>query len=262
MGSGGAWTGAAAHLGSPVFFKEDCLHRVYVSSAGAHQIVETRCAGIRSGCGRSAGAVGEELFYASPRGIMAYDGSLPRCVSAALGREPFYDAVGAAAGGRYYVSMRSADGARSLFVLDPETGIWSREDDSPVRYMTACGGEVCWQTEDGALISARGGSGEPEGDFQWSAETGIIGFGTVGKKYVSRFELCLQLAEGGEAECFIEYDSDGVRHSCGRLSGGGPGARLLPVRPVRCGHFRIRLSGRGQLRLYSFSKIYEEGSGL
>lgn len=48
-GSDGPFTGAADYLGSPIFFKEDCLERVYPSASGAHQIVTTRCSGVRPG---------------------------------------------------------------------------------------------------------------------------------------------------------------------------------------------------------------------
>lgn len=35
VGSDGVWTGAVNYLGSPVFFKENCIHRISVSSSGA-----------------------------------------------------------------------------------------------------------------------------------------------------------------------------------------------------------------------------------
>ena len=38
-GTDGKWTGAATLADSPVFFKEDCFHRVYPSASGAHQVV-------------------------------------------------------------------------------------------------------------------------------------------------------------------------------------------------------------------------------
>lgn len=49
-GSDGAFTGAAACLGGVIFFKEDCMERVYPSATGAHQIVTLRCPGVKKGC--------------------------------------------------------------------------------------------------------------------------------------------------------------------------------------------------------------------
>ena len=48
-GSDGAFTGAADYLGNPLFFKENCMERVYPSASGAHQIVTVQCAGVKSG---------------------------------------------------------------------------------------------------------------------------------------------------------------------------------------------------------------------
>ena len=47
-GTDGKWTGAATLADSPVFFKEDCFHRVYPSASGAHQIVVQKCAGVQA----------------------------------------------------------------------------------------------------------------------------------------------------------------------------------------------------------------------
>ena len=62
-GSDGPFTGAADYLGSPLFFKEDCVERVYPSAAGAHQIVTVRCPGVRKGSGRSLQTVEGVLYY-------------------------------------------------------------------------------------------------------------------------------------------------------------------------------------------------------
>ena len=40
IGSDGRWTGAVNYQGYPLFFKEDRMHKVYVSASGAHRIQE------------------------------------------------------------------------------------------------------------------------------------------------------------------------------------------------------------------------------
>ena len=52
-GSDGKFTGAADYLGSPLFFKENCVERVYPSANGAHQIVTVQCPGVKDGSGGS-----------------------------------------------------------------------------------------------------------------------------------------------------------------------------------------------------------------
>ena len=43
-------------------------------------------------------------------------------------------------------------------------------------------------------------------------------------------------------------------------SGAGTGHFLFPVRPHRCDHLQLRLSGQGEMRLLSISRILETGS--
>ena len=95
---------------------------------------------------------------------------------------------------------------------------------------------------------------------KWAAETGLIGYTTVEQKYVSRFNLRMLLPRGSRADMYIQYDSDGVWHHCGHMEGVGTKSFLLPVRPRRCDHFRLRIEGEGEVRVYSFAKILETGS--
>ncbi len=37
---------------------------------------------------------------------------------------------------------------------------------------------------------------------------------------------------------------------------------LLPIVPRRCDHMRLRVSGRGEMRLYSLSRVLERGSDI
>ena len=71
-GSDGPFTGAADYLGSPLFFKEDCVERVYPSAAGAHQIVTVRCPGVfrrwRACCTTTAAAAYMPLTAVCPSG--------------------------------------------------------------------------------------------------------------------------------------------------------------------------------------------------
>ena len=72
-GSDGPFTGAADYLGSPIFFKEDCLERVYPSASGAHQIVTTRCSGVRRGDWRSVQVVDGKLYFSTGDSAAYFD---------------------------------------------------------------------------------------------------------------------------------------------------------------------------------------------
>lgn len=48
-------------------------------------------------------------------------------------------------------------------------------------------------------------------------------YGLVGKKYVSRINLRMQLPKGSSVDFWVQYDSDGVWRHCGHIEGRGCG---------------------------------------
>lgn len=263
VGTDGKWTGAITHLGYPIFFKENVFHKVYISSAGAHQITDVACRGVQDGCANSLAIVGERLYYRSRSGIMMYDGSLPVSVSDALGGEKYYDASAGAIDDKYYVSMKDASDHWHMFVLDTAKGLWHREDGTHSIGFTRAGNELYYIDYDtNKLMTVNGSVGTAEDTVEWNATTGIIGYTTVEQKYVSRFNIRMKLPTGSKADMYIQYDSDGIWHHCGHMEGVGTKTFMLPVRPRRCDHFQFRIDGKGDVRVYSLSKIFEAGSDV
>lgn len=261
VGTDGKWTGATTHLGYPIFFKENVMHKVYISSTGAHQIVDTACRGVQEGCSNSLRVVNETLFYKSRAGICAYDGSLPQAVSDVLGNEKYSDAVAGAIENKYYVSMKDAAGKWHMFVLDTNKGLWHREDSTHAMIFSRCGDELYYIDADTyALMAINGTAGQLESKVKWSATTGLIGYTDVEQKYISRFNLRMRLPKGSKCDMYIMYDSDGIWNHAGHMTGVGTKTFMLPVRPRRCDHFALRIEGEGDIAVYSFSKILEIGS--
>ena len=261
VGTDGPWTGAVTHLGYPIFFKENVLHKVYISATGAHKIADTACRGVQSGSHKSLVVVNERLYYKSVTDICVYDGSLPTSVSPQFGTERYFDAVGGFIGDKYYVSMRDSRNAWHLFVYDTAKGFWHREDETQALCFARCKGDLYYiDAKSKALMCTGGSEGEPESLVNWSATTGLQGYNTVEQKYVSRFNLRMKLPIGSQADIYIQYDSDGIWQHSGHIEGVGTKTFMLPVRPRRCDHFQIKLEGKGAVRIYSFAKVLEQGS--
>lgn len=259
-GSDGQFTGAIAHLGYPLFFKENCLEKVYPSATGAHQIVTTECRGVQKGCWRSLQIVNETLYYKSREGVCAYTGALPVGVSSAFGDVKYRDARGGALGNRYFISMTSDDGW-SLFTYDTAKKLWHREDDTCAMFFTEKDGELYFIDEgDNTLRCVMGTDGEKEEDFEWSVESGVIGFEDSEHKYLSHFVFRAALAPGACLHLDILYDEDKSWTKRGTYNNCGLRSFVLPVMPRRCDHLRFRLRGKGEMKLYSIAKIKEKGS--
>ena len=107
-----------------------------------------------------------------------------------------------------------------------------------------------------------GSEGEVEEDFDWKVDTGNIGYDSPDKKYLSRFNLRMNISQGTVVRAYIQYDSDGIWESKGTVKGNTLGTFTLPIAPKRCDHCKIRLEGRGDFKLYSIAKILEDGSDV
>ena len=261
VGSDGPWTGAVNYLGYPMFFKENRIHRVSISSVGAHQISETVCRGVQPGSSESLQVVNETLFYKSRADVCIYQGGFPSSISTPLGDEMYSNAAAGAIGDRYYISMQNALGEWNLFVYDIKRGLWMREDDLHATDFARVGDEL-YCVSNNALIALMGTEGELEAYVPWEAETGILGFYHPDSKYLSKYKFRVWMPIGSEVELYLQYNSSGEWKRMGHIKAKTKGSVELPVRPRRCDHLRMKLEGKGPIRLYSISRILNIGSDV
>ena len=261
VGSDGAFTGAVSFLGSPIFFKENCMHKVYGDFPSTFRIQSTTCRGVQKGCERSIATVNETLFYKSRGAVCGYDGSLPQEISADLGDEAYSEAVGGGLSNKYYVSMKDSNGDYHLFVYDVSKGFWHREDDTQAIQFCEHRGDLFYiDHADDQIKSVRGTGLRYDEQVRWEAVTGILGTDTPGKKYISKIEMRMSLAHGSRVLIFVEYDSCGEWELVSTLVGDNLSTFTIPIRPRRSDHLRLRISGYGEAKVFSMFKTIEEGS--
>ncbi len=262
LGSDGPFTGAVSYLGRPCFFKEDRVHLVTVSAAGAHRLDEMACRGVQRGSAGSLCLVGETLYYKARDTVCAWQGGFPADVGAALGPGPWQDAVGGVLDGRYVLSMHSPAGW-ALLVYDPALGLWHREDGLHAAAFAALEGELyAIDADTGDLLALKGSAGEREGAVSWMAQTGPLRYCLPDRQYLSHFDLTLWTEKGARVELWLRYDGAGDWERAGALEHTGAGTVTIPVRPRRCECAQLRLVGRGDARLYALTKVLEQGSDV
>lgn len=262
-GTDGEFTGAITHLGYPLFFKENCVHKVYGDYPANFRVQDTACRGVQRGSHRSLAIVNETLFYKSGNGVCAYDGSLPVEMSSALGEVRYSDAVACGQGNKYYIDMKTADGVYHLFVYDTAKGMWHKEDD--IRLDTLCeyNGEIYAVEHEKNQIVTLLGSGIVDSEkVPWMVESGLIGMSMPDMKYVSRLMVRMSLEIGADVTVSIQYDSMGEWEKVCIMKSSSLRTFSVPVRPKRCDHFRIRIDGDGECRIYSITKTIEQGSDI
>lgn len=262
-GTDGAFTGAVTFLGSPLFFKENCVHKVYGNYPANFQIQDTACRGVQIGCHESLAIVNETLFYKARSGICAFDGSLPVEVSYALGNEVYNSAVGGAHRNKYYVSMKDMLDVWHLFVYDTSRKMWHKEDNLHASAFCSHKGEL-YCIDDGAknIITMFGSGTEDAGKVQWMVETGELGIATPDMKYISSLNVRLSMDIGSKVEFYAKYDmSDEWVHVC-TVFGTNLRSFFIPIRPRRCDYMKLRIVGEGMGKVYSITKTIERGSNI
>ena len=263
VGSDGPFTGAVTHLGYPLFFKENCVHKVYGKYPANFQIQDTACRGVQKGCHRSLAIVNETLFYKARSGICAYDGSLPTEVSYALGTVVYSEAVGGSHGNKYYVSMADTAGLAHLFVYDTAKGMWHKEDNLRASAFCSCRGELYAIDADSKKILTMLGSGEKDQEaVSWMVETGEIGISSPDMKYISRLTVRMLLDIGAEVNIYARYDFSDEWEHLFVTTGTSLRSFSIPIRPKRCDHMRLRVEGEGMAKIYSITKTVEQGSDI
>lgn len=261
VGSDGPWTGAINYLGYPTFFKEDRIHRVAVSAIGAHEISEIVCDGVQPGSYKSLGVVNGMLYYKSNANVVIYQGGIaPVPISAALGDVHYTDAVAGVIGDNYYISMKNSADEWNLFCYDSKRGLWMREDNLQVIQFATVSEELYALTSDKEILAIKGTVGVLEEAMNWYGESGVMYYQYPDKKYVSRFNFRLQMEKGTRIRVFLEYDSSGRWEKQGEIISDILRTVTLPIRPRRCDHLRIRVEGRGDMKIFSIARILEIGS--
>ena len=263
VGTDGQFTGAITQPGVVLFFKENCIHKVYGNFPANFQIQTTVCRGVQKGCERSLAMVNEVVFYKAKHAVCAYDGSLPTEISAPLGEVAYKNAVAGSHGNKYYISMEDMSGKYHLFVYDTGKGMWHKEDDLRADCFCSCREELYCIEHDSKRIITMLGSGEKLKDkVDWMVESGIIYMGMPDMKYLTRLLLRMSMEMGGRFRISIQYDSFGPWEMV--FAGASTSTRSfsLPIRPRRCDHFRLRIEGTGDARIYSITKTIEQGSDI
>lgn len=276
VGTPGPFTGAAVSGSAVIFFKENCLHRVYGTQPSNFTVYVDNLRGVQQGCHKSAVRVNEYLYYKSVFDVCVYADSEVAGISAALGTESYKNAVAGVCGSRLYLSMEDQEGAWQLLVYDTAAGVWTREDGTHALGFASCLTETFMLRADGELYALLPGEynkdffmvgsdytvyaqEETDEEVSWELRTGEILRELPDHKHIGKIQLYLELDPGARAEVALRRDG-GAWEKVQELSGGDQRRCTLPIYPRRCDRMEIRLTGVGHVRLVNWSKYVGYGS--
>ncbi|MBQ7670251.1 MAG: hypothetical protein IJS45_05975 [Clostridia bacterium] len=265
VGTDGVFTGCAVYLGTPSFFKEGCVHKVYGTRPSNFRIVASSCDGVARGASRSVAECCGSLYYLSKSGFMQYDGSYPQQISNTLGELAPSGAVSCVCDGRVYLFIPG--GTRSgLYVYDAMLSVWHRYGESgieatcraPSGILAATPEEYINLDSKDAGASAGAFLGDDSGDADvtsWRFETGEL-TAERDDMYVDKIELTCAVPEGGHLTVELITGEDEAMPVV-TLSPSVRRTFTVPVITPRHRRCRLRISGAGQCVVYSISKFVE-----
>ena len=260
QGTDGEWTGCAAYSKHLLFFKEDCIHKIYGSSPASYQIETAQCHALEKGSSKSVAIINETVLYKSRLGIMAYSGGVPLLISENFGTDRYKDAIAGTNGIKYIVSVM-ADGKPQLLVYDMERFLWHKEDNLRARDFCYHDGRLlCINDYDNKIYEMMPTEPVEEKErIEWSAELGAFDEFVEDKKIYSRLKMRLKLDDLAELTVMISIDG-GDWEIIEHLNAEYDRAVMLPIVPRRCDKFAVRFEGKGRCRIESFVREYRQGT--
>ena len=275
VGSGGDFTGLIPYRGYILFFKENCVHKIYGQNP-PYTITTSYIRGVQKGSHKSLCCLNETLYYKSPNGICAYEGSLPVDVSAHLGKAYYTEAVGGILNNKYYICMTDVKGERVLFCYDEERLLWHREGNIDIREFANNNMNLYFLARENNTnrlglidgVNMYGNfSGQLKGfriedDFSWCLETGLWGLDLPEHKYYSSVRLRVIAEKGAFIQVSFQYNSSGKweKQISTRLD--KTGSFSLPFTTPRCDHLQMQIKGQGKIKIISIARSIESGSDL
>lgn len=286
QGSDEKFTGIAEYSGHLLFFKPNSITRVYGTSPANFQITTTKAYGIEEGSSASALTINDTVYYKSAIGIMAYQGSIPYCISENI-TSKFKNVVAGTEGTKYYISVifeedDSFEGR--VLVYDIAQRMWHMEDD--FRFLNACkvsnriyctvaskdvlmcGDNVMCakdlmvttdEVEDSAVIINPEEPTESVDDMEWRAVFGPFDEYIEEHKIYSKLALRLRAKSQASAKVYISLDEGPweLVESYDHISTKGD---FIPIIPRRCDRYSVKIEGKGYCEMKSLTRRVRRGS--
>lgn len=262
VGTDGDFTGIAMHPTHIVFFKENCMHKLYGYKPSNYQLITTTCLGLEKGSHKSICSINGDVFYKSREGIMVYAGDIPRLISEEFGNDRYDSAVAGSDGLKYYVSMRrKTDGVWHLFNYDIQKAIWTLEDNTHAACFAYLKNDLLYSDRDKDRVMQVVGNDENRETepIEWYARFGDFDEFVEHKKVYSKILMRMSMEEDSWISAWISVDG-GAWESIYHLSTHFKRAVEMPIVPRRCNKFAILIQGKGYTKIESVTRVVREGT--
>lgn len=154
LGSHDKVTGCAAYNNYVYFFTETKMIKIYGDYPANFHAAEIICDGVVDGGDRTLVVVENVLYYVSPNGVMAFDGSFPTVISSKF--EPNFlkdkTVVAGRDGTKYCLSVSTWAQSHGDFIYDTLNGLWVKGGDQIYMACAVLDGALAFLNRSAQLI--------------------------------------------------------------------------------------------------------------
>lgn len=270
VASMGDFTACAAWNSYTIFFKEDRIVRVSGTKPANYTIVEVLCDGVKAGSQNSVVEINGVLYYHSPHGIMAYDGSYPVKVSEGIDKE-WSEVKACTADNKYYCNVKE-NGKYYTYCYDTKAGMWHKQDEMQARQMFSHKGAAFLLEEEtrliykfttGEVVASDFGqkvTQNDEGSFQYMVETEDMFLGVINRKKCVDLKLRYKNITG-KAVVYVSYDG-GDWEEVFRIDEADETVKIIPLKDVYFDYMRVKIAGNGEFIMKALSYSVREGTDV
>lgn len=246
----GDFTACVAYGNCCLFFKENSCYKLYGNRPANFTLTESFAGGISSEDEKSLVNIGGSVIYKGNRGIYAFSGGLPRCISHKIEGLSLKNSVAGSDGRRYYITAETENG-REEFVWDIEKNLWSKSGiKSAVGYFST-GGNIYRMTKEGVEEITQ----QTDHDAVWSVTFCPFDEGYFKTKNYSRLHIKVHLFENAYIKTEVSYDG-GEWINIDTSYGKDKKYINIPCVIKSCHEVRLRLSGKGKSVIESITREF------
>jgi hypothetical protein len=141
--------------------------------------------------------------------------------------------------------------------------MWHREDNLHAIEFCAFHVELYCIDADRKNIVTMQSSGTTDRSYLFFVvESCVLAMTSPDMKYVTRLIIRVFMDAEAEMNLYAMYDSfPEWIHIC-NIKGTNLRSFSVPVRPRRCDHMKLKMTGHGDCKVYSFTKIIAQGSDI
>lgn len=285
IGSPGSFTGAAVFNNTPIFFKENCIHRITGNTPASFNVSYDYYDGILSGCSKSIVRVGNYLIYYSKGGWVYYTGTQPEKIDRQLGDKRYKNVIAGEKEGHYFAIATDKDTNETYRLeYDMELNQWYKHKDHNPKTLNIinvsndlytfhkekCADYTSLNNLLHTFIECIGRNlneaqtATPEDDFEWYAESGWLIKESTNKKYITKLLFKMHLDPMADIRIYLKYDYNDEWNLFKSYSNTNdyPETLSLPLIPQRCESMQYKIEGKGKIIIYSITYDISEGSEL